>query len=656
MSKYWFLILFLSPFLSGAQNYSDDQIKAAYIYKFLINIEWPQEDQIDEFKICVFGEDTDIEKYLQALSGSKKLRDIDIQIFSVNNIDDLVALSPQAVYITPNNSVNIKKIYYEFLASPVLLISDNATQLLYVMLNFKVSVDNKIAFDLNTKNIDDQGLTILPKLLVLGGTELQVRELYQLKEQELQDERLRVHEMEIKLLQQQSLIDSQLVEIQNQNKLIEIRKKSIDSLQNQIYVQKSILDNQSANLEELQMNIKMQQNVLSKHIFELRAQKDSILLQKNLISEKQAEIDEKLFKLDELNEEISQRETEINDQKNELSNLQGTVDNQRFYLSFMFIILALVVFIIIYIYRNYRQKQHLNDKLLQKNNEVEAQSEELQQINSELVSQKDYIQQQNDFITDSISYSKRIQNAMLPAFKGLRSNFDTFLIYKPKDIVSGDFYWGEEVITGSFDYKFIAVVDCTGHGVPGALLSIVGSRMLSEIVKQNRIYEPCEILTSLNKMIRGVLKQDNDDIKPDTNEGMDVSLCRIERKNDEFDFVFAGAKQSIFFYNYQTKTVKRIKGSRLTIGGIFQNKNEKFESFNFSAKTNDVVYMLSDGYIDQNNNARKRFGTPRLTQLISESGNLSAAEQQNIFEQKLLQWQGHESQRDDITFLGLRIK
>lgn len=656
MSKYLFLILFLSPFFSIAQNYSDDQIKAAYIYKFLINIEWPNEDQLDEFKICVLGNDTDVDKYLQSLSGSKKLRDIDIKIYTVDNINDLLALSPQAVYITPDNSINIKKLYYEVLTSPVLLITDNATQLLYVMLNFTVSSDNKIAFDLNTKNIENQGLTILPKLLVLGGTELQLRELYHLKEQELQDERIRVQEMEIKLSKQQLLIDSQLVEIQKQNKLIEIRKKAIDSLQNQIYVQKSILDGQNANLEELQLNIKMQQSLLSKSIFEMKLQKDSIKLQKDLIADQQAEIDEKLSKLDELNVEISQRETKIANQKNQLNNLQGTVDNQKMYLSFLVIILALVVFIIIYIYRSLRQKKNLNDNLMQKNNEVESQSEELQQVNSELITQKNYIQQQNDYITDSILYSKRIQNAMLPAFKGLRTNFDFFLIYKPKDIVSGDFYWGEQVKVGNLDYKFIAVVDCTGHGVPGALLSIVGSRILTEIVKLNKIYEPAEILISLNEMIRRVLKQDKSDGEFSSNDGMDVSLCRIENKKDGYDFVFAGAKQSVFFYDNDKKIVQRFRGSRLSIGGKFLNKTDKFESHKIFGTTGDVLYFLTDGFIDQNDYKRRRFGTTRFIQLISRIGNLTASEQRSIFEQELTKWQGSESQRDDITLLGLRIK
>lgn len=656
MQKYFIFILLFIPLILNSQNYSDDQIKAAYIYNFLVNIEWPDEDNLDEFKICVLGTDTTIVPFLKSLASSKKIRNIDISIYTTESLSDILTLSPQVVYVPESDVGNLKKIYYEILTNPILLITDNSTQLLYVMLNFKVSADNKIEFDLNTQNIENQGLKILPKLLVLGGTELQVRELYQLKEQELQNEREIIRLMEERLLKQQLLIDSQLVEIQKQNELIEIRKKSIDSLRNQIVKQKAILDNQSENLEELQFNIKQQQNLLSQKIIELNAQQDSIQKQKDLISTQQIEIEEKLTKLNQLNSDIALRETEIENQKNELNNLQGTVENQRLYLLFMAVILALVVFIIIYIYRNFREKKKLNDKLVQKNHEVESQSEELKQINLELVSQKDQIQHQNDYITDSIHTSKRIQTAILPAFKGLRASFDSLLIYKPKDIVSGDFYWGEEVKNQTIDYKFIGVLDCTGHGVPGALLSIVGSRILSEIVLQHNIYEPKHILDALNKMIKGILKQDISNKEIRTNEGMDASLCRIEKNDKNFKFTFSGAKQSIFYYKSSSQEVNRIKGSRLTIGGIFQNKNEKFENHSFTVQKNDVVYLITDGFIDQNNIDRKRFGTPRFKELISEIAQLPAKEQEKVFEEHLQVWKGEEPQRDDITLLGLRIK
>ncbi len=653
MRKFLFIIFFL-PILLHAQNYSDAQIKAAYIYNFIVNIEWSNEDDLSEFDITVFGEDTAIVPYLRSLAKTKTIRGLPIKIHKTTEFDDLLYFAPEVIFLTEDNASNIKRVYYEVLSEPVLIISDNANQQLYVMLNFIKTSNNKISFELNTKNIEDQSLKILPKLLVLGGTELDVKKLLKLKEQELQQEKDIVKQQEQKLLKQQSLIDSQLVSINKQNEIIEKRRKSIDSLVNQVQRQTEVLNLQSRNLEQLQLNVKTQQNILNQKIQELRVQKDSIDKQKILIHTQQAEIQGKLAKLDSLNADINQRQAQIDAQKSELSNLHGTVESQRKYMGFMGVILLLVIFIIFYVYNNFRQKKKLNDKLVQKNNEVEAQSEELQQINQEITTQRDHIQHQNEFITGSISYSKRIQEAILPSFVGLRKSFDTFLIYKPKDIVSGDFYWGAEIISKDFNYKFVAVVDCTGHGVPGALLSIVGSRLLSEIVNQHKIYDPAKILTMLNLLVVKTLKQK--ETNTGMNDGMDVVLCRIEMLDNKYNFTFAGAKRALFYYNSEKKEVERIKGSRLTIGGYIQNKNEKFENRTFIAHKNDTIYLMTDGYIDQNNKERKRFGSPRVKRLIAEIGHLSASEQYNAFEQKLNNWQKEEMQRDDITLLGLRIK
>lgn len=655
MRKFLLFIIIAIPFITKAQTYTEAQIKAAYIYKFVVNVEWPNEAELSSLKICVFGADTSVVPYLKLLAQTKKYKDIPFEVCYTQEFNEILLNNPQVVYVTEDMTPIMKKLYYEILTQPILMISDNSSQLLYVMLNFKNLADNKINFDIIKKNIEDQGLTLLPDLLVMGGDEIEVRELYYLKEKELNEEREKVRLQEQKLVQQQALIDSQLVSIKQQNAIILLRKKAIDSLMTKIDSQKLTLADQESNLNMLKDDIKQQQVLLNQKLKELMVQQDSIAAQKQLISSQKSEINEKLKKLDELNVEITLSEDKISAQKNELSNLQGTVESQRRYMGLMGLILALVIFIIIYIYRSYKGKKLLNSQLVQKNNEVEAQSHELQQINKELTEQRDQIKHQNDYITGSINYSKKIQASLLPAFNKLSQDFDHFLIYRPKDIVSGDFYWSAEVVEADINYKIIAVVDCTGHGVPGALLSIIGSRLLSEIVVEGKNYEPANILNILNRKVKIILKQKGN--FAETNDGMDVSVCRIEfADNDEHKCIFAGAKSSMFYYSSSNKEITRIKGSRKTIGGLMQNENVEYEQHLIILKPNDVVYMPTDGYVDQNNKARKRFGSPRFTELLIEIAHLPANDQKIKLEAELDEWQGNEQQRDDITILGLRIR
>ncbi len=654
MRKFLLIFSLLTPLILKAQTYTDAQIKSAYIYNFMVNIEWPNESELSEFKICVYGNDTSVVPHLKTLSKTKEIRGLPIKIYSSNNFQEILNQNPQTIFVTKDVTPNMKSIYYKVVTSPILLVSDNASQLLYIMINFKISSDNKLTFELNSENIENQGLKTLPKLLVLGGTELDVRKLYKLKEQELKAEKQKVKEQEQRLLRQQSLIDSQLVEIDRQNNIIDKRKRAIDSLRMQIVNQQEVLNKQNKNLELLHFDIAKKQNLLNKKMLQLQSQQDSIEKQKSLIEAQKSQISEKLDKLDDLNIEIAQREEEIEKQKSELTNLHSTVENQRLYMWLMGIILLLVIFIIIYIFFNFKQKKRLNKKLIQKNNEVEAQSEELQQINIELTQQRDQIKHKNEFIKDSINYSQKIQSALLPSFKNLKKDFDSFLIYRPKDIVSGDFYWSYRIKTQNFDYKFIAVVDCTGHGVPGALLSIIGIRLLSEIISHKNIYNTAKILELLNISVKKVLKQDETD--KITNDGMDVVLTRIEEKAKKYDVTFSGAKSALYYYSSEKDEIIRIKGSRKTIGGFYQNKNVKFENNYFTAVKNDILYLMSDGYIDQNNKERKRFGSVKLKKLLKKIKTEDVKKQKTILEQELDKWQGEEEQRDDITLLGVKMK
>ncbi len=283
------------------------------------------------------------------------------------------------------------------------------------------------------------------------------------------------------------------------------------------------------------------------------------------------------------------------------------------------------------------------------------QSEELLAQKEELILKNEHIEQQSDNIKASITYAKTIQNAILPPYKELSEFFNLFVIYKPKDIVSGDFYWYAHLpAKDGFSEKFFyAAVDCTGHGVPGAFMSMIGSRLLNEIVYEKKVTKPSQILTQLDLGIKSVLRQE----ESDNNDGMDVSLCSIEKGNNgSVELNFAGAKRPLFYYIQSEESLRYIKGTRKTIGGTQARRNtEVFTDNMVILHKGDKIYLTTDGLIDQSSPQRIRYGSPRMIQLLQRIGNYPLEKQSAAIEKSMLDFQEHEKQRDDITFLGIEI-
>ncbi len=302
-------------------------------------------------------------------------------------------------------------------------------------------------------------------------------------------------------------------------------------------------------------------------------------------------------------------------------------------------------------------------ELNQQKEELQAQSEMLLNANESIMSQNEQIKAQNSLITDSINYAKSIQEAILPVQKNLDAAFNNFVIFKPKDIVSGDFYWYLKLERSDKhpEYQFLAVVDCTGHGVPGAFMSMIGNRLLNEIVKERRVTSPAEILKLLDEGVISALKQQSGKNR----DGMDMSLCRLETKLDVSDLnkiktqtqiTFSGAKQNLYYFKKGSDTVEIISGDRRSIGGKLHKVNQiEFTNKDINLHKGDMFYLLSDGIIDQNNTERKRFGTPRLLNLLSEIHNLPVNEQKEIILKTLKDYMQDNKQRDDITVIGVRL-
>lgn len=292
-------------------------------------------------------------------------------------------------------------------------------------------------------------------------------------------------------------------------------------------------------------------------------------------------------------------------------------------------------------------------EILQQKQILEQKNEEITTQRDELESQNIRIEKQKMSIQDSIRYARRIQGASLPNTNLLKTYFDFFILYKPKDIVSGDFYWFSDI--KHENYRFVAVVDCTGHGVPGAFMSLIGNSLLNAIVNERNIYEPDIVLKELNKGILNALEQE-DSKDSEVNDGMDICLCRF-CKNDEHttNVRFAGAKRPLIIWRSAYNKIEQIKGTRKSLGGAHNPRNkEVFTNHDVEITNEDVIYLTSDGYIDQNNIERKRFGTNNFFEIINKIGNQPLSEQKKILSTQLNNYMGAEAQRDDITVLGLK--
>lgn len=305
--------------------------------------------------------------------------------------------------------------------------------------------------------------------------------------------------------------------------------------------------------------------------------------------------------------------------------------------------------------RQAKEIQKQSEEIQEQANQIAAQNEELRQNQEEIMAQRDAIAEknailaeQNEKIEKSINAAMTIQQAILPHPDKMKELLgDYFLIFRPRDIVSGDFYWVEQV-----DNKIIvAAVDCTGHGVPGALMSIIGSTMLTKVVKQYQIIEPAEILKKLDEEIRSTLQQD----KTENQYGMDLSICVMEKQPDGYVKInYAGAKRPLYYIEADHDQVFILKGDRRSIGG-FQNENIPFTTQELKLKTGSLIYLGSDGFTDQNNVERIKLGEAKFKYLLSQNYKLPMAEQQKQLENFLDTYQRGTVQRDDILLMGIRL-
>jgi ligand-binding sensor domain-containing protein/serine phosphatase RsbU (regulator of sigma subunit) len=306
-----------------------------------------------------------------------------------------------------------------------------------------------------------------------------------------------------------------------------------------------------------------------------------------------------------------------------------------FYLSVVvFLVTGIIYFIKLREQNLRREKKILEDKVAERTAEVVIKNEELASKNKD--------------ITDSIRYAKRIQNAVLPPDEMINQSLkNAFILFRPKDIVSGDFYW----VASKNEKTLFAAVDCTGHGVPGAFMSIIGHNSLDKIVGEMDITQPAQILDELNKGVSHTLRQKSED--SEVKDGMDISLVSIDLKNMLMEF--AGAHNSL--YLIRDGEIHETKPDKFAIGSFVKQEKRNFKNHEIEIKKGDMIYVFSDGYADQfGGELGKKFKYRPFKELLLASCNLPVQEQRDKIEAIFVDWMGgvHE-QIDDVLIIGVKI-
>jgi serine phosphatase RsbU (regulator of sigma subunit)/outer membrane protein assembly factor BamD (BamD/ComL family) len=307
---------------------------------------------------------------------------------------------------------------------------------------------------------------------------------------------------------------------------------------------------------------------------------------------------------------------------------QQVVDQRGTALTYGFIGLLILLLVLGLLYRSYNQKKRSN---------------------IEITSQKEIIEVKNREIVDSINYAKRIQDSILPMVNDIKQNLpDSFVFFKPRNIVSGDFYW----FAKQGNKMYVAAVDCTGHGVPGALVSMIGFNFLTQLVSESNIDDPGEILNHMHSKVSLTLNKEGN-VSPDqVRDGMDIALLCIDRTSNSFSY--AGAVRPLYYIDENGLNI--IKGGYYSIGGIKSLTENPFVTQTVKPKGKATFYLFSDGYADQFGGPNgKKFKMKKFQELLLSIVENKMHEQHQKIESAFHGWMGNQEQVDDVCVIGIRV-
>jgi serine phosphatase RsbU (regulator of sigma subunit)/uncharacterized protein YegP (UPF0339 family) len=614
------LVVILSPGITSGQGGFDNPTRALYIFDLSKYINYgPGFADSATFKIGVLLGDYDLIYELGNLAKTRTtIQDKPVVIIGFRNIESIT--HTQVLYLNKAAEFNIEKVKAKIAGHQTMLISEGY-EFKESMLNFIV-VNSRPRFDINEEAVKNAGMSIPQEVLAMAiKTKEDWQNLYDIasKEIEVQKETIR---------QQLETIDVQRQEIFKQKALLDSLDKEITEKEKTLAEKQKVLDSQFRQISRQQGEISAQKQTIVIQQKEVQVQKDTLASQKEKIASQIAMMDEQLKK--------------IGEQEDKIKLQLATLEKQKLIIYFVILALLLVSFLGYYIYRGYKIKKEANIRLEEKNRTISLQKDEIERQRDIAAAQRDQIAYQKKHIEDSIMYAKRIQTALIPSLELFSDKLEHFVLYKPLAIVSGDFYW----VNNINNKQVIICADCTGHGVPGAFMSMLGVTMLNEIVNNKHILMPDQIIENLRE---GVIRSFNQTIEEDSlKDGMDIAVCTIDFENDIL--WFAGANNPL--YLIRNKELVHYRGDKMPVA--IHYRMQPFTLHKIDITKGDKFYIFSDGFVDQFGGPKqKKFMSTHFKETLVELDDVPMLKQAGRLNQIFEEWRGDSPQVDDVTLIGV---
>lgn len=374
-----------------------------------------------------------------------------------------------------------------------------------------------------------------------------------------------------------------------------------------------------------QQLFKERESQSQRDLSEMSEQKDVAIQQKEL-KEKELVKTQDTLKQSQLEVDLLNAENEAKEAK--IKAKEAALKAERRLLYSILIAFGFVCLLTVLIYKQMREKKRANKKLQELYEEIEK---------------------KNNQILDSINYASHIQEAILPYEKHMQEDFpNSFVFYKPRDIVSGDFYWHSR----HNDLVFVAAIDCTGHGVPGAFMSMIGNTLLNEIVNEKEVFEPAKVLQLLNEKVEFTLNQNNGDKHSFSEDGMDITFCCFNKSTNKLQIALAN-HSAIYFTNGK---VKIIEGGIYSIGGNVGIGKSIYTNFDLEIESDTTLYLFSDGYQDQFGGTKnQKYMTPRFINFLEQIQDKPFNQHKSLIENEYNMWKGESKQIDDVLVIGVKF-
>lgn len=616
------LIVFLTvPLYGFSQKGFDNPTRALYIFDLARYIDFgPGFADSASFKIGVLLGDYDLIDEMMKLARTRnRIQDKPVRIAGFRNLESLTHC--QILYLNKNAGFDLKKVKEKISGQKTMLITEGY-EFRESMLNFIV-VDGRPRFDINEDYLRKEGLSVPQELLFMA---IKTKEDWE----NLYEQAAREIEVQKEIIKQQlETIEIQRLEIMKQKNLLDSLDREIALKEKDLKEKQRVLNIQLTQISRQQGEISAQRQTIQKQQNEVKVQQDTLASQKAKIDTQLALIDEQLKKIDE--------------QEGKIRIQLETLEKQKLVLYFVIIALLLVGILAYYIFRAYKIKKEANIVLEEKNRLISAQKDEIEKQRDIAAAQRDQIAYQKKHITDSIMYAKRIQAALIPSLELFSDKLEHFVLYKPLAIVSGDFYW----VSSKGNKQIIIAADCTGHGVPGAFMSMLGVTLLNEIVNEKNTLMPDEILNRLRDEVIKSLKQvyDEESVK----DGMDAAVCTIDFSTNTL--YYAGANNPL--YIVRGNELMHFRADKMPVA--IHYKMQPFTLNKIDLVKGDALYIFSDGYADQfGGPAQKKFMTAKLKETLIGIASKHMLEQGEILNTIFEEWKGDNPQVDDVTLIGVR--